>query len=280
MTTSRLDCQIIQCSDNGIYYRQWSVSQPKAIILLVHGMGEHCQRYNRIAKVLNNAGYTVCSMDLPHHGRSDGKKGHVDSFEQFQQAVLGLYQRIQQDYASKPLFLLGHSMGGLISARFLIDNQDKFDGAILSGPAIEFPELPSKWQITLITAISKIFPSAGIIPVDASLVSRDPDVVNAYEKDPLINSNKLSAKLLVEFLSTMNDVKQRARVIELPVMMMHGTADKLTAPAGSQWLHDNIQSQDKTLRLYEGLFHEIFNEPEAEKIYQEVVEWLDDRISN
>lgn len=278
MTTT--DCQITQYCENGIYYRQWSVKQAKAIILLVHGMGEHCQRYNPIAQAFNHAGYSVCSMDLPHHGRSDGKKGHIDSFDLFQQAILGLYQRTHQNHPDKPVFLLGHSMGGLLSTRFLIDHQDKFIGAILSGPAIEFPELPPTWQISLITAISKIFPKAGMIPVDAQLVSRDPEVVQAYLEDPLINSNKLSAKLLVEFLATMNDVKQRASVIDLPILVMHGSADQLTAPSGSEWLHQNIQSQDKTLRLYEGLFHEIFNEPEAEKIYQEVIEWLEEHLQD
>jgi len=278
MTTQ--DCQIKQHSDNGIYYREWSVKHAKAIVLLIHGMGEHCQRYNPIAGSLNQAGYTVCSMDLPHHGRSDGKKGHIDSFDLFQQAVLSLYQRVKQSYPDKPLFILGHSMGGLITTRFLINHQDKFEGVILSGPAIEFPELPPKWQVSLITGIAKIFPQAGMIPVDSNLVSRDPAVVEAYNQDPLINSNKLSAKLLVGFMKTMDEVKQKAQVIHLPIMMMHGTADKLTAPSGSQWLHDNIVSQDKTLRLYEGLFHEIFNEPEGEKIYQEVIEWFDQHLPN
>ena len=116
-----------------------------------------------------------------------------------------------------------------------------------------------------------------MLEVDGHLVSRDQKVVDAYMADPLINDNKLSAQLLVEFSKTMDEVKQGAQVINLPILIMHGTADSLTAPSGSQWLHDSIASDDKTLKLYDGLFHEIFNEPEAHSIYAEVVGWLDQR---
>lgn len=275
-----LDCKVIEQTENGLYYRQWPIEALKAVILLVHGMGEHCQRYNPIAQELNQSGYAVCSMDLPNHGRSAGKKGHVDSFDLFQNAVLGLYQRIKNDYPTSPIFILGHSMGGLITTRFLMDHQDKFVGAILSGPAIELPDETPKWQVGLIKGISKLFPTTGLIPIDGSLVSRDKSVIEAYYNDPLINQNKLSAKLLIEFDKTMREVKQGAEVIKLPILLMHGRADQITAPSGSEWLHDAVQSQDKTLKLYEDLYHEIFNEPEAQGVYSDVIEWLNKRNDN
>lgn len=271
---------ISECTENGLYYRQWDTAQePKAVVMLIHGLGEHCQRYDALASALNTAGYSVSSMDLPNHGKSEGLKGHVDSFEDFLDAASGLYQRIRNSHPTSPVFLLGHSMGGLVSSRFLLDNQDKFKGAILSGPAIESPQTPPAWQVSLMSLISKILPKMGMLELDGSLVSRDPKVVKDYMEDPLNNHNKLSAKLLAEFFQVMSDVKQRANAISLPLLVMHGADDGLTAPAGSQWLHENVVSADKTLKIYPDLFHEIFNEPEAPEIYADVVAWLDERNS-
>lgn len=267
----------IETIENGLYYRQWetTTAKPKAVVMLVHGLGEHCQRYNALAAHLNAAAYSVCSMDLPNHGKSSGQKGHLDSFKQFLNAASSLYQRIETAHPGTPVFLLGHSMGGLISSRFLIDHQDKFKGAVLSGPAIESPQAPPSWQVSLMGLISKVFPKAGMLELDGKLVSRDPEVVEDYLNDPLNNHNKLSAKLLVEFFRTMDEVKQSASVITLPLLVLHGAADGLTAPSGSEWLVSNVSSDDKTLKIYPELFHEIFNEPEAPSIYNDVVSWLD-----
>jgi len=272
---------ITECTDQGLYFREWMLPESsastelKAVVMLIHGLGEHCQRYDELAQYLNSNGYVVSSMDLPNHGRSDGHKGHVDSFAMFQDAAKNLYTRIKHKHSNTPVFLLGHSMGGLISTRFLIDHQDKFKGALLSGAAIQSPQAPPAWQVSLIKMIAKLFPKAGMLALDGNLVSRDQKVVDAYVADPLVNNNKLSAKLLVEFFKTMDEAKQGASAINLPMLIMHGTADGLTAPSGSKWLYDSVTSSDKTLKLYEGLFHEIFNEPEAQSIYAEVVDWLD-----
>jgi len=273
MTT--LQVNVVEDNENGIYYREWQVTNPKGVVLLVHGVAEHCQRYEAIARVLNEAGYILSALDLPNHGQSEGKRGHIDSNTFFQEAVLTLYERVKSAHSDSPIFILGHSMGGLITSRFLLDHQEKFKGAILSGPAIEVFQEPPAWQVGLIKGIAKLFPALGLGPVDGSMVSRDPEVVKAYNVDPLVYTTKLSAKLLVGFNTTMAEVKSRAGSINLPLLIMHGTADKLTQPSGSQWLYDSIASDDKTLKLYEGLYHEIFNEPEAPSIYKEVVEWLD-----
>jgi len=176
-----------------------------------------------------------------------------DSFSDFQQAVLGLYQRSRNAYPEMPMFILGHSMGGLITSRFLIDHQDKFAGALLSGPAIQTAQKPAAWQVGLIKSIAKFLPKIGLVPVDGSMVSRDPAVVDAYNN--------------------------HAHAIDVPLFIMHGTADQLTMPEGSQWLYETVVSKDKTIRLYEGLYHEIFNEPEAESIFGDVIEWLDERVT-
>jgi len=132
--------QINQETDNGLYYRHWSAGDVKAVVLLVHGLGEHCQRYEHLASHLNQAGYALSSMDLPSHGESEGIRGHVDSFEVFEAAILELYQRTQTAHPELPIFLLGHSMGGLIATRLLLTHQNKFQGAMLSGAAIQSPQ--------------------------------------------------------------------------------------------------------------------------------------------
>lgn len=219
-------------------------------------------------------------MDLPCHGQSEGTRGHVDSFDIFQDATLELYERVKQHKLNTPLFILGHSMGGLIVTKFLQSHQDKFQGALLSGAAIESPQEPPAWQVGMITLIAKLLPKLGALQLDASGISRDPTVVEKYMADPLVDKSKLSAKFLVEMFKAMKQVKQAANTINLPILIMHGGDDPMTAPSGSQFLYNNISSEDKELNIYDGLMHEIFNEPEAMSIYKEITDWLNKRVEN
>jgi alpha-beta hydrolase superfamily lysophospholipase len=267
-----------QYVEDGLYFRHWpSAASPKAVVLLVHGLGEHCERYTALAEALNSAGYAVCSLDLPGHGRSDGVRGHISSFENYRTAVLSLHKHARESYPEIDCFIIGHSMGGLITTDLLIHHQDLFKGALLSGSAIQSPQQPPAWQISLITGLSKLMPKLGALSLDASCICRDKSVVDAYMGDPLVSKEKLSAKFLVEMFKTMEACQKNAKAITLPIRIMHGSADVMTDPQGSQLLHDLVSSDDKELEIYEGLFHEIFNEPEAPAIYQQVVNWLDKR---
>lgn len=258
-------------TENGLFYKTWPAKDAKAAILLIHGLGEHCQRYEHVAAAFNGAGYSLYSMDLPCHGKSSGSRGHVDSFSVFENAALSLYDSIGKD---TPIFLLGHSMGGLIAAHLLLGHQDKFVGAMLSAAAIQSPQEPPAWQVGIITLIAKLFPKAGMLQLDASGISKDPVVVDTYMNDPLVSKDKLSANFLLEMTNTMEAVKKNANQINLPILIMHGTADTMTAPSGSELLHAQCSSSDKTLRLYDGLFHEIFNEPEQKRVLSDVIDWL------
>jgi len=271
--------QITELNKDGLYYRNWSVpGNPKGAVMLIHGLGEHCQRYEALAEFLTNAGYALCSMDLPCHGRSEGPRGHVDSFDEFQNAALSLYQYTVENHSDAPVFLLGHSMGGLIATRFLLDHQNKFQGALLSGAAIQSPQEPPAWQVVIINTIAKLVPKLAVLQLDASKVSRDPTVVEEYMADTLVSKDKLSARFLVELTNTMEECKSRAEHITLPILIMHGSEDVMTAPQGSHLLHDSVSSMDKKIRIYQGLYHEIFNEPEAQTVFNDVVEWLGNRI--
>jgi alpha-beta hydrolase superfamily lysophospholipase len=277
--------EIHESTDDGLYYRHWPAtstdtnSDTKAVVLLVHGLGEHCQRYEHLAAHLNQAGYALSSMDLPCHGRSDGIRGHIESFTVFESTALELYRRTQGHYPDIPIFLLGHSMGGLIAAQLLLNHQAKFQGAMLSGAAIQSPQEPPAWQVATIKLVARFFPKAKMLALDASAVSRDPAVVEKYMADPLVSKEKLSAQFLVSMTEATQQCKNNAKKITLPLKIMHGSADVMTAPSGSQLLHDTVSSSDKEITIYQGLFHEIFNEPEGDTIFAEMVTWMDARLS-
>jgi len=161
-------------SNNELYFRHWPAEgDTKATVMLIHGLGEHCQRYQHLAQYLNNAGYSLSSMDLPCHGKSKGLRGHVDSFDVFETAALELFKRSQALNPNTPIVLLGHSMGGLIATRLLLNHQEKFQAAMLSGAAIQSPQEPPAWQVVIIKSIAKLFPKAKMLALDASAVSRD-----------------------------------------------------------------------------------------------------------
>jgi len=198
-------------SNNELYFRHWPAEgDTKATVMLIHGLGEHCQRYQHLAQYLNNAGYSLSSMDLPCHGKSKG------------------------------LRVLGHSMGGLIATRLLLNHQEKFQAAMLSGAAIQSPQEPPAWQVVIIKSIAKLFPKAKMLALDASAVSRDPEVVEKYMADPLISKDKLSAQFLVSMTNAMQECKDNAQRISLPLRIMHGSADVMTAPEGSEFLHNSV----------------------------------------
>lgn len=257
------------------YQRSWDVTKPKAVILLAHGLAEHSERYEALGNYLTSHNYSLMAIDLPGHGRSSGTPGHIEQFSKFHDALRHLYKSAQNNYPNSEFFLLGHSMGGLISTQFLLDHQQLFKGALLSGAALESPQEPPDWQISLIKFISKFAPKLGLIKLDAKGISQDQEVVDRYMSDPLIYKGKLSARFLVEMFYAMKDCKARVNKIKLPILIMHGSNDKITTPEGSRFLHKHISSKDKTLKIYDGLLHEIFNEPKFELIYSDVVAWLD-----
>lgn len=263
----------------GLYYRHWkAVGVTRAVILLVHGLGEHSGRYQGLADILCAGGFTIVAPDHIGHGHSAGRRGHLLNFEEYTAPLQMLRVKIGQDYPGLPCFLIGHSMGGLISARYLLDSQQQFVGAVLSGPALAVAEPPSALLLMINALFSKLWPSLALMQLDASLVSRDPAVVRAYIEDPLVLHGRASARLVSELFRAMEEVRKRRAEIQLPILIMHGAEDALTAVSGSEDLHINITSSDRTLRIYPGLYHEIFNEPERLDVIAELVSWLEERI--
>jgi alpha-beta hydrolase superfamily lysophospholipase len=259
-----------------LYRQTWLPdAEPRALVLLIHGLGEHSSRYTHVAKHLTQRGYAVFTIDHYGHGKSDGHAGFVERFSVYLDGVAALLETARSEHPGQPIFLLGHSMGGLIAATFLLDHQSAFRAAVLSAPAIKSDQAPPAIVIALIRLLAALAPTLPLIQLDASGVSRDPAVVSAYMNDPLVNHGKLSARLLSEMSATMQGTVARAAVIKLPIMLMHGEDDQLTSLDGSMELYEAVSSTDKKLKTYPGLYHEIFNEPEQDAVLEDMSTWLE-----
>ena len=266
---------------HSIYFQVWTPDVlPKAVILVVHGAGEHSTRYAPLATHCCAEGYAVAALDHIGHGKSDGSYGHMESLQQHLDTLTVFRNRVAEAFPGLPVILLGHSMGGLISACFLLEHQREFAGCALSGPAIKTDLEPGVFQTLMIRLLSRLTPKMGVMELDPSGVSRDKEVVRAYCEDPLINHGKMSARFVSELFRGMQQIQERAAEITLPLLVMHGAADAMTSPAGSQFIYDAASSQDKTLKLYPDLFHEIFNEPEREQVYADLLQWCDRQVVN
>ncbi len=254
-------------------------SLPKAIVLLAHGYAEHAGRYAHVAQRLTEAGYAVYAVDHWGHGKSDGEGGYVPRFSAYLDGMAELLTLVEINHGDTPRLLLGHSMGGLIATLFLIDRQQAFVAAAVSGPAILPAEPPSRFTVWISRFLSRFFPRLGVLSLDANGVSRDPAVVAAYQADPLVYGGKIGARLGKEFMDAMAAAQADAPKIRLPLLIQHGEADRLTAPAGSRYLFDHIASADKRLEIYPGLFHEIYNEPERDAVLDDLIGWFDAQIA-
>jgi alpha-beta hydrolase superfamily lysophospholipase len=263
---------------SGVFYRVWNADEPRATVLIAHGLGEHSGRYQHVAEALVARGLSVWAPDHPGHGKSPGHRCHIRSFDDFFPALDALRDETAAAHPDLPCFLIGHSMGGLIAGCYLVRRQARFAGAAFSGAAFEVPEPPGAMAVFINKVIAALVPTLGVLQLDASEVSRDPEVVQRYRDDPLVHSGKISARLVVELFGAIADLAERRGSLNLPVLVMHGEADVMTPAGGSQRFFDAVSSAEKTLRLYPGLYHEIFNEPEKDQVIGELCDWLDDRI--
>ncbi len=262
--------------DTDIFYQYWLPErEPKAALLVVHGVGEHSGRYMNVVNHLVPSGYGVYGIDHIGHGKSDGERVYVERFQDYTKTLKKCFDMIREWQPERPLFLIGHSMGGLISAAFLLEHQDELSGAVLSAPSIKVSDNTSQAIIFVGKLLSIIMPKAGLIKLDAENVSRDPAVVDAYINDPLAYTGKITARLGAEILKTMQRVTEQAAKIRLPIMIVQGGDDKVVDPRGAQLLHDLVTSQDKTIKIYDDLYHEVFNEPEHEQVLNDVKTWLE-----
>ncbi len=258
-----------------LYYQGWlPEGRSVAVLLIVHGLAEHSGRYGNVVNYFVPRGYAVYGIDHPGHGHSDGPRAYVERFQDFLDPLKVFLGRIRDWQPETPIFLVGHSLGGLISAAYLLDQPDEPAGAILSAPSVKMPGSVSTLTLLAGKVLSALLPRLGLVRLEAEGVSRDPAVVRAYRSDPLVFTGKITARLGTELLKTMDRVLAEARKIRLPLLILQGAADKLVDPQGAQVLFDRVGSADKTIKVYEGLYHEVFNEPEHDRVLGDVEKWL------
>lgn len=266
--------------DAHIYYQSWLPDgEPRAILLIVHGLAEHCGRYANVVDHFVPQGYAVYGADHVGHGKSDGTRVHVKRFADFIDVLETYVDMVHEWQPGRPVFMIGHSLGALIGAVYLLDHHTESAGAILSGPLVKVPDSISPLTVLLSRLLSVLLPKLGVAGVDAKGVSRDPAVVTAYVNDPLVHTGKTTARLGCEILRAMRRVASEAPNITLPLLVLQGSEDRLVPPDGAEMLYRLVGSVDKTLRIYDGLHHEVYNEPEHPRVLADVAAWIEKHLS-
>jgi alpha-beta hydrolase superfamily lysophospholipase len=247
---------------------------PHAAVAMVHGVGEHVRRYEALHQALTGQGFAVAAADLRGFGRSPGPRGHIDRWDDFRAdvgAIVGLARSLAPE---RPVFLFGHSMGGLIVLDYALHRPDGLAGVVASGPAL-IPAGPRRPLLELTARVlSVVAPRAGTeLGIDASGISSDPAVVADYLADPLVHG-RVSMRWGAEILRVMADTLARAPEFSLPLLLLHGADDPINAPAGSQAFHDACGHPDHTLRLYPGSRHEVHHDTGRLAFERDLLRWL------
>jgi alpha-beta hydrolase superfamily lysophospholipase len=261
-----------------IYWQAWlPEEEPRAVVVLAHGASEHGGRYAWTGEELSKRGYALYAIDHRGHGRSAGDRAVIDRMHNAVEDLHTLVERAQGAYPGRPLVLLGHSMGGAVALAYTAEHEDALDALVLSG-ALAVLEAASPVQRVAGRVLSVVAPSLGVVAIDSSAVSRDPAVVADYDADPLNYHGKLPARTVAELSRAIDSFPEAVTRFRLPMLAMHGTADRLVPIAGSEMVVDRAGSEDKTFKRYDGLFHEILNEPERQQVLDDIADWLDARF--
>ncbi|MBN1643350.1 MAG: lysophospholipase [Dehalococcoidales bacterium] len=257
-----------------LYSQHWLPDGiPDAILLVVHGLAEHSGRYSNLVNFVPK-GYAVCSFDLRGHGKSEGRRGYVERFSYYLDDLKIFFDKVCHSQKDTRIFLVGHSMGGAIATAYALKYQKEFDGLILSAATLKQGSSITGSMAMMAKVLSCFLPKMGVSVLNASTISRDKAVVDAYVNDPLVYRGKISARLGAEALKTIEQLPSRMAEIDLPLLVMYGTDDRLSDPAGSKMLFERAGSKDKVLIGYESFYHEIFNEPDRQQVFADMEGWL------
>lgn len=245
-----------------------------AVIAVVHGIAEHSGRYAFLAERANQQGLGVVSVDLRGHGRSPGERSYVERFDDYLLDVDALLARASQLAAGRPLFLMGHSMGGAIALRWMALRGQLLAGLILSSAALKIGGDVPRLLVALAPLLSRWLPRLRGTRIDPATISRDAAAVAAYVGDPLVSLKAPPARTGAELLQAMVTNRAAVASLTLPVYLFHGTGDRLTDPAGSREIHDLWGGADRTLRLWPGSRHETLNDLDREAVAAELLQWV------
>lgn len=260
------------------FVRGWEPdTRSKAVVALIHGLGEHTGRYEHVAQAMTGAGYALVGFDLRGHGKSGGVRGHFPSLNAVMQDIKDFFAFLTTRYPELPQFLYGHSLGGLLVLTYALKSQTNIEGVIATGAGLRSQVHEQKAKVLLAKVLGSIAPTT-LIPsgLDNTLLSRDPEVIKAYNSDPLVH-DRISLGFGKEGLKATDYAWSHAEEFSIPLLIMHGTADRNTYAHGSAEFAKlaSKNNRDVTLKLWEGLYHEVHNDPEKEQVIQFMIDWLD-----
>lgn len=266
-------------SDDGlrIFTRSWdSVGAARATLVLCHGVNSHSGQYLGAGKIFASRGFSVTALDLRGRGRSDGERYYIESIDEYVADVAKAINYARARNPELPVFLLGHSAGGVTSVTYALDHQEQLAGLICESFA--FRVYAPNFALKLLEGASHFLPHAHVLKLKMEDFSRDPEWVAQLEADPLTLDESQPVATVAAFARAGERFEREFGRITLPVLIMHGTADKATRPDGSQQFFDAAGSTDKTLKLYDGYAHDLLNDLGKEQVFDDIIAWIDARI--
>ena len=257
--------------------RSWKPSgDPRAVMVLVHGFNAHSGYMTWPGEQFSSNGFATYALDLRGRGKSEGERFYVEKFSDYLADVDGLVKIAREENPGLPVYLLGHSAGGVISTSYVFEHQDEVAGLICESFAYDvgLPDVAS----LILKGISHLAPHLHVFTLKNELFSRDPEAVAAMNSDPLIANESQPAETAAEMLKAAERLRENMPKFNVPVFIIHGTDDKATRPEGSKYFYEHAGSDDKTLKLYEGHFHDLLNDIDREVVMKDILEWLNERI--
>jgi acylglycerol lipase len=260
-----------------IFTRSWRAQgKARGVVVLVHGFKSHSGLYEWPATQFAQRGLAAYALDLRGHGKSEGERLYVDKLADYVSDVEQLVAIAKSREPGLPTFVLGHSAGGVVACIYALDHQKDVSGFICESFAHEVPA--PDFALSILKGIGHVAPHAHVLPLKDEDFSRDPAFVARMKSDPLIAHIPYAAQTVAELVRADERLKKEFPLLKLPVLILHGTADKATRPHGSQRFYDSAGSADKTLKLYEGHFHDLLNDVGKEQVLADITEWITTRI--
>jgi acylglycerol lipase len=261
-----------------LFERRWQPDRPpRAEVLLVHGFIEHGGRYAATAEFLARNGCAVAVADLRGHGKSEGPRCWISTFDEYIDDLDGCFDRALRRAGGTPLFVLGHSLGGLIAVLWCIRRRPNLAGLILSGPALQVSKRLFPWLQNLARIGSVLFPRLRLVRMGGRNISRDPKIVAEFRDDPLVFHGRFPVRTGAEILRAGGLARDKFAAVRAPLLILQGGADRVVSAEASRELCQRAEATDKTLRLYTGLYHEVLNEPEKEQVLADLLGWIQER---
>ena len=260
-----------------IHVRSWlPAAKPRGVVVICHGVNSHGGQYGWTGTQFAGAGYAAFALDLRGRGLSEGERFFVEDVADYVADVANTITLAKSRHAGLPVFLLGHSAGGVVSATFVLDHQSALAGFICESFAFQVPA--PGFALAAIKGISHVAPRLPVLKLKNEDFSRDSKAVQALNSDPLTAHEVQPAITVAALVRADERLREEFPRITLPVLIMHGTADKATVCHGSEFFHQTVGSSDKTLKLYEGHYHDLLNDIGKEQVFEEIRQWIDGRL--